>query len=516
MLAQLKQIWDGMPPRKRILLGGAGVAVFLLLAAVALIFGQGAPKEILFSRLDAIDAAEVLRQLDERGVRYELSQDALGRATIKVPGEMVYRTRIELAALGVPRHGSIGFELFDETQLGMTDDVRRINLRRAINGELERTIRALDVVEDARVQVAIPENRLFISQQQSPTAAVMLTLRPGLRLTQEQVRAIQRLVGATVEGLNPDDVFVVDNRGNPLSDQLSHLGPDGGLSSVEKQLLIQQALGNEYARQIRSMLEAIYGAGRVEAMVTVQLNFEMTEEMVKAFETPAGGRQGLVRSEQRSDESFSGTGAVSGGVPGVESNVPGYVGAATGGDSEFQRSESIINYELNQIETRRVIPPGAIKSVSAGVWIDAEIGEEQKEAIAATLSRALGLSEARGDQVVVEAVPFAVRSALAQADAATAEVVRAEIPSWWVIGLVALLALGLIAAVMRRRRAPAAQPTIDMVVGDEEDDEPLTQPSRERLALERRRQRLHEEIAAAAAQKPHEVAQLIKGWLTEE
>src|SRR5690606_30903325 len=152
------------------------------------------------------------------------------------------------------------------------------------NGELERTIRALDVVDDVRVQVALPENRLFISQQQQPTAAVMVTLRPGMRLTAEQVRAIQRLVGATVEGLSPDDVFVVDNRGAPLSDPLSQVRDDVGLTSVEKQLLIQQAVSSEYTRQIRSMLEGPFGVGRVEARVNVEINFEQAEEIIRAFE----------------------------------------------------------------------------------------------------------------------------------------------------------------------------------------------------------------------------------------
>ncbi len=321
--------------------------------------GTGQRHEVLFSRLHASDAAEVLQFLEEQGIPYTLQQDLAGRAIISVPRDVVYRTRIELAAKGIPRQGSVGFEIFDETQLGMTDDVRRINLRRALNGELERTIRAMDVVDDVRVQVAIPENRLFISQQQKPTAAVMLTLKPGLRLAPEQVRAIQRLVGATIEGLDPQDVFVVDSRGNPLSDQLSQLEDSYGLSAVEKQILIQQALSNEYSRKIRTVLEGLFGVGRVEAMATVQLNFESIEEVVKAFEAP-NGRSGIVRSEQIFEESFSGSGQPpGGGVAGVESNVPGYLGVLPAGESDYSRMESIINYEINEIHTRRQVPPGS-------------------------------------------------------------------------------------------------------------------------------------------------------------
>src|SRR5690606_1177238 len=369
MMAQLKSVWTGLAPQRRLVIIAAAGLVFLGLAVLTFSLALRGGHEVLFSRLHPQDAAEVLTALEEAGIPYTLRQDPLGRAVISIPRDMVYRTRIDLASQGIPRRGSVGFEIFDESQLGMTDDVRRINLRRALNGELERTIRAMDPVEDARVQVSIPENRLFISQQQKPTAAVMLTLKPGLRLAPEQVRAIQRLVGATIEGLDPQDVFVVDSRGNPLSDQLSQLEDSYGLSAVEKQILSQQALSNEYSREIRTAPEGLFGAGRVEAMATVQLHFESVEEVVKAFEAP-DGRSGIVRSEQIFEESFSGFGQPpGGGVAGVESNVPGYLGVLPTGESDYSRMESIINYEINEIHTRRQVPPGAIRSISVGVWI---------------------------------------------------------------------------------------------------------------------------------------------------
>lgn len=500
-----------MPPSRRLLIGGAALVVFVSLALAALVWGTGQRHEVLFSRLHASDAAEVLQFLEEQGIPYTLQQDLAGRAIISVPRDVVYRTRIELAAKGIPRQGSVGFEIFDETQLGMTDDVRRINLRRALNGELERTIRAMDVVDDVRVQVAIPENRLFISQQQKPTAAVMLTLKPGLRLAPEQVRAIQRLVGATIEGLDPQDVFVVDSRGNPLSDQLSQLEDSYGLSAVEKQILIQQALSNEYSRKIRTVLEGLFGAGRVEAMATVQLNFESVEEVVKAFEAP-NGRSGIVRSEQIFEESFSGFGQPpGGGVAGVESNVPGYLGVLPTGESDYSRMESIINYEINEIHTRRQVPPGAIRSISVGVWIDGNLSDEQEQSIANTLASALGLDPSRGDQVIVASMPFASVETLAAASAPTADSAWG-LPQPYALAVAALLAiLALIYWLVRRRRA--ARPVgVDLVVGDEE----AVASERELSTEERRRQELHERVAALARERPEEVAQLVKAWLMEE
>lgn len=510
MIEQVKNVWNSMPaPRRLVIVGAAGV-VFVALALLTFVMGTGQRHEVLFSRLHAGDAAEVLQLLEEQGIPYTLQQDLAGRAIISVPRDVVYRTRIELAAQGIPRQGSVGFEIFDETQLGMTDDVRRINLRRALNGELERTIRAMDVVDDVRVQVSIPENRLFISQQQKPTAAVMLTLKPGLRLAADQVRAIQRLVGATIEGLDPGDVFVVDSRGNPLSDQLSQLEGANSLSAVEKQILIQQALSNEYSRQIRTILEGLFGVGRVEAMATVQLNFESIEEVVKAFEAP-NGRSGIVRSEQIFEETFSGSGQPPAGVAGVESNVPGYVGVVPPGESDYSRMESIINYEINEIHTRRQVPPGAIRSVSVGVWIDGDLTDEQEESIANTLASALGLDPTRGDQVIVASMPFASVDALAAASSQAAEAAWG-LPAPYALAAAALLAIiALLYWQLRRRRA--TQPAgMDIVV--DEDDVEIAE--RKLTSEERRRQQLHEQVAALAREKPEDVAQLVKAWLMEE
>lgn len=508
MMAQLKSVWTGLAPQRRLVIIAAAGLVFLGLAVLTFSLALRGGHEVLFSRLHPQDAAEVLTALEEAGIPYTLRQDPLGRAVISIPRDMVYRTRIDLASQGIPRRGSVGFEIFDESQLGMTDDVRRINLRRALNGELERTIRAMDPVEDARVQVSIPENRLFISQQQKPTAAVMLTLRPGYRLSPEQVGAIQRLVAATIEGLDPSDVFVVDSRGNPLSDQLAMLKDANGLSAVEKQILIQQALSNEYSRQVRMMLERVFGVGRVEAMVTVQLNFESIEEVVKAFEAPTP-RGGIPRSEQVLEETFSGSGlpAFDGGVPGVESNIPGYPGLVPAGESEFSRFESIINYEINEIQTRRQVPAGAIRSISVGVWIDGELTDEQEQSIANTLASALGLDPSRGDQILVDSMPFATAETLASA-AAPAEVAWTSL-QWYLAAGAALLLIVALRVWARRRRA-AAPARVDVVVGEEELAEPAISEE------ERRRQQVRERVAALARERPSEVAQLLKAWLVEE
>lgn len=502
-----------MPVQRRILLGGAVGAVFLILTVIAFSLSRAPRYEVLFSQLAPADAAEVLQVLDERGIPYRVEQGPSGYAVISVPPGSVYRTRIDLAAEGIPSRGSVGFEIFDEAQFGMTDDLRRINLRRALAGELERTIRAIDAVQDARVQLSIPENRLFIAQQQSPTAAVMVTLRPGARLSAEQVRAIQRLVGATVEGLDPDDVFVADNRGNPLSDQLQQLSSASGVTQVEKQLLIQQALSSEYARQIRSLLEGPFGSGRVEAMVNVEINFEMAEEIIKAFEAPNGNR-GIVRSQQVIEESFEGQGTPPGGVPGVESNIPGYPTVAAGGNSEYFRSEEIVNYEINETEVRRVIPPGAIRRISVAVLIDGELSDAQKAVVAATISSALGIDPSRGDRVSVDALPFAGSQALAVA-AQEASQTLWGLPPQYALAAAALLAVLVLFYWLRRRRTAHVQ-GVDVVVGAEEAEDEEFRPERQLHPDERRRQQMREHLIRMAKENPKDIAKLVKSWLLEE
>ena len=503
MARQVRDVWRQIPPRRRLMLASVAAAVLIVMLAVSIGLRPGGGQEVLFSNLSALDAAEVLRELDERGIPYRIVQGADGRASIFVPAKSVYRTRIDLAAAGIPRQGSVGFEIFDETRLGMTDELRRINLRRALSGELERTIRALEVVEDARVQIALPENRLFLSQQIEPSAAVMVTLRPGARLGPDQVRAIQRLVAATVEGLSPDAVFVADSRGNPLSDQLSQLASGGGLTTVEQQLLIQHAVSNEYSRQIRTLLEGPFGPGAVEAMVTVELNFEKVEEIISAFTAPNGSR-GIARSEQEIEERFSGSGAQPVGVPGVTSNIPGYPAWTASGESEFSRYERIVNYEINETQTRREIPPGAIRRVTAAVLIDGELSEEQKLSVASALSVALGLDPNRGDQIHVDAMPFAGRAAPLMAPAAT----RAPVPAaWYAVATAALLLVAVL--LFRRRREASRRSRVDVVIADDSEETGETRSAAHS-------ERVREQVRALARERPDDFARLLRIWLAEE
>lgn len=504
MARQVRDVWRQIPPRRRLLLGGVAGTVLIVMVAVSFGLRGSGGREVLFSNLSAVDAAEVLRELDERGISYQIVQGADGRASILVPSSSVYRTRIDLAAAGLPRQGSVGFEIFDETRLGMTDEVRRINLRRALSGELERTIRALDVVQDARVQISLPENRLFISQQLEPSAAVMVTLKPGARLGPEQVRAIQRLVAATVEGLSPDSVFVADSRGIPLSDQLSQLTGGGGLTTVEQQLLIQQAVSNEYSRQIRSLLEGPFGPGAVEAMVKVELNFEKAEEIISAFTAPSGSR-GIPRSEQEIEERFSGSGVPPGGVPGVTSNIPGYPALTASGESELSRFERIVNYEINETQTRREIPPGAIRRVTAAVLIDGELSEEQKLSVANALTMALGLDASRGDQIHVDAMPFVGRPTLATSAVETAPRLSAA----WYIAAIAALLLVVVLLFLRRQERAQQSSQVDLVIADEFEaavDTPSAAQS----------ERVREQVRALARERPDDFARLLRIWLAED
>src|SRR5690606_10856200 len=200
-----------------------------------------------------------------------------------------------------------------------------------------------------------------------------------------------------------------------------------------------------------------------------------------------------------------------GGVAGVESNVPGYLGVLPTGESDYSRMESIINYEINEIHTRRQVPPGAIRSISVGVWIDGNLSDEQEQSIANTLASALGLDPSRGDQVIVASMPFASVETLAAASAPTADSAWG-LPQPYALAVAALLAiLALIYWLVRRRRA--ARPVgVDLVVGDEE----AVASERELSTEERRRQELHERVAALARERPEEVAQLVKAWLMEE
>lgn len=486
-----------------------GVGIFVLgvfISLVLLALFSRTEYQVLFTGLSIDDAGAVAAALQERGVSYKLRENG---SAVLVPQNQVDEMRIALATAGMPTGGVVGFEIFNTTRLGETEADRQVRYQQALQGELTRTIRQINEVADARVHIVLPKRSLFISDSQAATATVLLQLKPGAQLTKGQVRAIASLVSTSVEGLTPENVTIVDTRATVLN--APALNGAAGVDLAERfemQWLYEQQLESS----IVAMLERIYGFGNVVARVNADLDYSRLEEYSEIYH-PVNRGEGLTRSVQSYDESYRSTSGGTGGVPGVDANVPGYVFAEQGeGTTEWERSEGTVNYELNKTETRAVIPPGQINSLSVSVWINGNLDPNQITSIEESVSLATGLKRDRGDSIYVASVLFEDTPFLTEVPPPE---IRGATPAHWLV-LSAVILLAAIVLIFVGRRRPAAVeevPTaagLDIVVDD--DYEPgvgLTAEELERLGMRKAIQKMAEE-------KPEEVALLMKTWLTEE
>jgi flagellar M-ring protein FliF len=426
VLDRLKNLLGFLPTRLRelpparlfALLGliGAGVAV----ALVALLWtSQPAEQQVLYSHLTMEDAAAIVAKLREKGVPYSLKGDG---TTVTVPSAAVYDTRLRLAAEGLPQGGGVGFELFDQRTFGMTEFMQKLNYRRALQGELARTIAQLGAVQSARVHIVLPEKSLFLGQQEKTTASVVLKLSPGRHLRPEQIRGIAHLVASSVEGLKPADVTIVDTSGNILNRETDTAAFP---FRSEAQLVYQQTLERDMERRVQSLLERAVGEGKVLVRVSTALDFqhiERTEERYDA-DNPA------IRSEQRHKEEGSGSGGWTAGVPGVRSNVadaPQQAPNQTAEKTASSRQSETVNYELSKVVSKIVAPSGEIKQLSVAVLVDGSYEGGKKNGARKYIPRsaeelakyrdivksAVGYNEARGDRVEVANMPFESREHL--------------------------------------------------------------------------------------------------------
>ncbi len=393
--------------RKLSLVGAAAISV--LLFSLIIMQSQVADYSLLFANLPSRDASSVVEWLKGHKIPYRLED---GGRDIMIPADKVYETRIELAGSGLSE-GGVGFEIFDKQSFGMTDFAQKINYRRALQGELTRTITSLAPVEGARVHLAIPEKRLFRDQQQPATASVIIKLASGRSLKESQLQGIVYLVAGSVEGLDAENVTVVDSSGKVLSknnaDEVA--GP-----MTPGMLTYQQTMERRLESRAQSLLDRALGAGNSLVRVTADVNFDQVEKVEESLD-PKGS---VVVSEQTSTEE-SGT-EINGGVPGVASNLNNGNTATTTTlqSTPSTRSSETINYELSKVVNKTVKSVGALKSLSVSVLVadrmtpgtggeaptstprsDAELQEIEK-----MVRSALGISETRGDIISVVSMPF--------------------------------------------------------------------------------------------------------------
>jgi flagellar M-ring protein FliF len=397
---RVTQLLAGLSPQQRALLF-RGVPVLLVALAVGVYLLQRVHYRPLFADLSPQDAALAIKELEAQKIPYILRKDG---TVIEVPEEVLYRTRVELAGKGIPSGGGSGFELFEQTPFGMSEFTQRVNYLRALQGELTRTISALAAVQSCRVHLALPTRSAFLGPEEKASASVVIELRPGYQLKPEHVQGIINLVAASVSGLAPEQVSLVDTSGRPLrpvqaAEERSPTELLHGLKAQAEQ---------ELEGRIQSMLEPILGEGRAVARASVELDFRETQRTQEAFD-PTGQ---VVRSHQEEREEPA---APAGGVPGVQTNVPGGDGGKTLSDgTPSKKSSQTSNYEITRTTSQVAEPRGQLRRLSVAVVVDGKYeGEtyvartaEELNVLKAVVMKAVGFNAERGDQVEVANIAF--------------------------------------------------------------------------------------------------------------
>ena len=529
-------------------------AVALLVAIVAGLFlwSRAPDYKVLYSNLSDRDGGAIITALQAANIPYKFS-DAGG--AILVPAEQVHEMRLRLASQGLPKSGSVGFELMDNQKFGISQFAEQINYQRALEGELERTIESISSVKSARVHLAIPKPSVFVRDKEAPSASVLVNLYPGRALDEGQVLAITHMVSSAVPDMPVKGVTILDQDGNLLTQ------PSTGSGLDASQLKYRQQIERSTQQRIDAILAPLFGSGNAHSQVSADIDFSHTEQTSENYGPNGNPQQSAIRSQQTSTATEMSQAGAS-GVPGALSNQPPQPASApiTAGNGASgvtttpvsDRKDSTTNYELNKTVQHLEQPMGGIKRLSVAVVVnylrvvDAKGHATMQPVTADKLAQvnqlvkdAMGFDQARGDSVNVVNSPF------------TADIdPDADLPWWRTPDMIALakqiatyLGIGAVALFLYfvmvkpalRRAFPPPEPVVAAALPSP--DEPVLLdgiPAAERagaptvaelesdnelLALENSKHKYERNLEFArniARQDPKIVATVVKNWVSDE
>ncbi len=388
---QILNIFNKLTLQQKLVIGSA-VAGTVLLLGILLVFMNQPSYTPLFSNLSQEDASKVINQLNTEKIPYEITDNG---GTIKVPKDKVYLERIMLAGKGIPSSGIVGYEIFDKTTMGMSDFMQKLDYKRALEGELAKSIMELDGVEGARVHIVVPQKSVFKDEQKPTTAAVVLKLRDNYQLTRGNIVAITNLVSASVEGLTPGKVTLIDTQGKLLS---NNEDDDPLAVSSSRQYEIKKTVEKYLAQKAQAILDNVLGYGNSMVEVNADLNFDQVEKTMESYDPNSQ----VAVSEQDIKTSNNGK------------NL---------GDSTAQISDNnTTNYEINKTIEKVVSGTGNINRLSVAAVVN-DIPKEVKKGgnvetvyeprpidqlnkLEEIVKNAVGIDPTRNDQFSMVDIPF--------------------------------------------------------------------------------------------------------------
>ena len=496
------------------------IATIFVISLVGIMFAAGVFKSVtygvLYSDLDPQESGEIAAELKEMGVSYELTD---GGKTIKIPSGDVYQTRITLASQGMPTGGSAGYSIFDKTNLGMTDFIQKVNYRRALEGELARTISNLEEIRAARVHIVIPEKRLFQEDQKEPTASVVLKLSGAGSLTKRQMYGIKHLVASSVEGLMAENITIVDNWGNLLT---SPQGSDPMVALSATQLELKKTVESYLENKAHSLLASALGNSRAVVKIDAELDFDQVSKTMESFDPD----QVAIRSEERLETAMA------------DSSI-GTDTSLAGGSEITERV--ITNYEVSKSVQSVASSVGNIKRLSIAILVDGSYEEVEdpegvieKEYIprdstelaqlSAIVKRAVGFDDTRDDEISIVNIPFDTSDLEQQ----QMEMQKMDQMNFYIeVGKKVLIFLGILIAflyvrsklkkafraIARYAPKPPPAPKVDM---KKQEEEKKKKEEEEEIKLEKPKPKLIDKMKVMAEQQPDELAKVIKTMMMSE
>ncbi len=441
--------WAKMSNAKRIAL--AIVIATTIVASIVISTLSGRENwAFLFTDMSPEDASAVSTKLKELKIPFKVEA---GGTAIQVPEEKVHELRLELAGAGLPRGGGIGFELFDKSRLGATEFEQRINLRRALEGELSRTIGTIGAVQAARVHLVLPEQSVFAISKQTASASVVLRLRPGRTFSKGEVASVVHLVSAAVPGLAEDRVSIVSADGMTL--HRPRADASHGAADSEQQEEREREVAASLEEKARALVERVVGPGKSDVRIAALLDTtsrEKTEEHYEPTKT-------ALRSEQKTEEKSGTEGATVAGVPGAQSNradSPAPAPEAPAAGSAWRTSWTR-NWEVDRVTQKTLLPPGTLAHLSIAMLVDgtydngkyAPRPKEEMDRLASLVKGAVGFDAARGDVLQIESAQFATVDSGANVPALDSKP-KKPVTLWAAAGAAGVLALAIMVLLVRR------------------------------------------------------------------
>ena len=560
LLGSVKSIYEKLSKTQKLVI--LGVILLLIVSFIFLISFSSKPTEALLFQtpLKQDDLQRITNKLTEWDVNYKIKD---GKYIVVKDEHTSAYLRMKLGLAGILPSGIKGWELFDTHSWTTTDFERNVNLRRAIIGEITKHIKLLDDVEDVSIQIAMPKPELYIDKQAPYTASVIITPAPysDILTNKKKIKGIIDLIAFGVDNLKPENIVVTDNHGNILSD-FSSEATNNYLDKAREEWKIKERLRLSMQNEIAEKLKAVLGKDKVDVSVQLDLDFDQKNiqktEYIPIIKKPDNPRtpydeseiaMNVVRSEKITDEKFKGTGFVPEGPPGVEPNVPPGYKEATGQGSEYEKKQTVKNYEISQQVSKIQSAPYKIKRVSVAVWVDGtwkkvydkngkpvltpEGGIERKyiprspeeiKKYEEIVKGAIGYDPRRNDVVVVKNIKFDRTKEFELEDAYLKK--REQMRKTLLSALIALFALFIVTIayraiskeVQRRRRIREEELARQQQLmreaalkSAEEEGAELELSPEERARLE-----MQENVMNIAREHPEEVAKLVRTWLAEE